>query len=88
MKQIVTLVFILLGLGVKAQTLIDPNLQQYARQALIDGIKDFGDDVNQAGVVIMEVNSANVIANVSIGQFRGEVKDIPDGNREAADLPE
>lgn len=83
MRQIISLVFILLGLGVKAQTLIDPNLQQYARQALIDGIKDFGDDVNQAGVVIMEVSSGNVIANVCIGQFRGKVKDIPDGNNEA-----
>ena len=82
-RQVVSLVFILLGLGVEAQTLIDRNLQQYARQTLIDGIKDFGDDINQAGVVIMEVNSGNVIANVSIGQLRGKVKDIPDGNREA-----
>lgn len=81
-RHIISLVFILLGLGAKAQTLIDPNLQQYARQALIDGIKDFGDDVNQAGVVIMEVNTGNVIANVSLGQFRGKVKDIPDGNSE------
>ena len=82
-RQIISLVFIFLGLGVKAQTLIEPNLQQYARKALIDGIKDFGNDVNQAGIVIMEVNTGNVIANVSIGQFRGEVKDIPDGNKEA-----
>lgn len=82
-RQIISLVFILLGLGVKAQKLIDPNLQQYARLALIDGIKDFGDDVNQAGVVIMEVNSGDVIADISIGQFRGKVKDIPDGNSEA-----
>lgn len=82
-RQVVSLVFILLGLGVEAQTLIDRNLQQYARQTLIDGIKDFGDDVNQAGVVIMEVNSGNVIANVSIGQLRGKVKDIPDGNSES-----
>ena len=82
-RQVISLVFILLGLGVEAQTLIDRNLQQYARQTLIDGIKDFGDDINQAGVVIMEVNSGNVIANVSIGQLRGKVKDIPDGNREA-----
>ena len=82
-RQVISLVFILFGLGVEAQTLIDRNLQQYARQTLIDGIKIFGDDVNQAGVVIMEVSSGNVIANVSIGKLRGEVKDIPDGNREA-----
>ena len=74
MKQIVILALALFGLGVKAQTLIDPNLQQYSRQALVDGIKDFGDDVNHAGIVIMEVTSGNVIADVCIGQFRGKVK--------------
>lgn len=83
MKPLVTLVFVLLGLGVNAQTLVDPKLEQYARQALVDGIKDYGDDVNQAGVVIMEVNTGNVVANVSLGQFRGKVKDIPDGNSDA-----
>lgn len=50
--MLISLFVILFGLGVKAQTLIDPNLQLYARQDLIDGIKDFGDNVNQAGVVI------------------------------------
>lgn len=83
MKPLVTLVFVLFGLGVNAQTLVDPKLEQYARQALVDGIKDYGDDINQAGVVIMEVNTGNVVANVSLGQFRGKVKDIPDGNSEA-----
>ena len=83
-RQIISsLFFILLGFGVEAQTLIDPSLQQYTRRALVEGIKDFGDDINQAGVVIMEVNSGNVIANVSIGQLRGKVKDIPDGNSES-----
>ena len=81
MKQIVILALALFGLGVKAQTLIDPNLQQYSRQVLVDGIKDFGDDVNHAGIVIMEVTSGNVIADVCIGQFRGKVKDI-DANSE------
>lgn len=83
MRQIITLAFVLLGFGVKAQTLIDSDLQQYVRQTLIEGIKEYGDDVNEAGVVIMEVKTGNVIANVSIGQFRGKVKDIPDGNSEA-----
>lgn len=83
MKPLVTLFFLLLGFGVEAQTLVDSKLEQFARQALVDGIKDYGDDVNQAGVVIMEVNTGNVVANVSIGQFRGKVKDIPDGNSEA-----
>ena len=83
MKTLVTLFFLLLGFGVEAQTLVDSKLEQFARQALVDGIKDYGDDVNQAGVVIMEVNTGNVVANVSIGQFRGKVKDIPDGNSEA-----
>ena len=82
MKQILALAFILIGFGVKAQTLIVSNVQKNARKALVEGIKDFGDDVNQAGVVIMEVNTGNIIANVSIGQFRGKVKDIPDGNNE------
>ena len=68
MKPLVTLFFLLLGFGVEAQTLVDSKLEQFARQALVDGIKDYGDDVNQAGVVIMEVNTGNVVANVSIGQ--------------------
>ena len=83
MKPLVTLVFLLFGLGVESQTLVDSKLEQYARHALVDGIKDYGDDVNQAGIVIMEVNTGNVVANVSLGQFRGKVKDIPDGNSEA-----
>ena len=67
MKKVflLALLFLYVG-GMQAQTLVDPNLERYARQALIDGIKGYGDDVNQAGVVIMEVNSGNVIANVSI----------------------
>lgn len=83
MKQILILALTVLAVGAKAQTLADSSLEQFARQALVEGIKNYGDDVNQAGVVIMEVNTSNVIANVSIGQFRGEVKDIPDGNRDA-----
>lgn len=83
MKQVIIFALALLGLEVKAQTVIDSNLQQFARQALVDGIKEYGDDVNQAGAVVLEVNTGNVIANVSIGQFRGKVKDIPEGNSEA-----
>ena len=82
MRHIITLAFVLLGFGVKAQTLIDADLQHYVRQTLIDGIKEYGDDVNEAGVVIMAVKTGNVIANVSIGQYKGNVKDIPYGNSE------
>lgn len=82
MKQILILALTILAVGVKAQTLADSSLEQFARQALVEGIKDFGNDINQAGVVIMEVNTCNVLANVSIGQLRGKVKDIPDGNSE------
>ncbi len=46
MKPLVTLVFLLFGLGVESQTLVDSKLEQYARHALVDGIKDYGDDVN------------------------------------------
>ena len=73
----------LLGFGVEAQTLVDSKLEQFARQELLEGIRIFGDDVNQAGIVIMEVNSGNVIANISIGQYHGVVKDIPEGNNES-----
>lgn len=69
MKRILfslSLLFLYVG-GMRAQTFVAPNLERYAIQALIDGIKNYGD----------------VIANVSIVQFRGEVKDIPDGDSEA-----
>lgn len=82
MKKIIALVFLLLGLGLEAQTLIDQPLQQYARNALIDGIKVYGEDVNEAGLVIIQANTGNVLANVSIGQYKGKVKDIPYGNSE------
>lgn len=83
MRQVFVFSFLLFGFGVNAQTLIDSNLEQYSRQALIDGIKDYGDDVNEAGVVIMEVNSGNVITNVSIGHNKEKVKNIPYGNSES-----
>ena len=73
----------LLGFGVEAQTLVDSKLEQFARKELLEGISIFGDDVNQVGIVIMEVNSGNVIANISIGQYHGVVKDIPEGNNDA-----
>lgn len=63
MRKTLALAFMLLGFGVEAQTLVDSKLEQFARQELLEGIRIFGDDVNQAGIVIMEVNSGNVIAN-------------------------
>lgn len=74
---------VLIAIGAKAQTLTDTSLESFARQALVDGIKAYGDDVNEAGVVVMEVNSGNVVCNVYIGQFQGEIKDIPHGNEES-----
>lgn len=74
---------VLIAIGAKAQTLIDTSLESFARQALVDGIKAYGDDVNETGVVVMEVNSGNVVCNVNIGQFQGEIKDIPHGNEES-----
>lgn len=83
MRQIFVLAFILLGLEMKAQSYLNRELEQYSRQELLKGIRIFGDDVNQAGIVIMEVNSGNVVANISIGQYHGVVKDIPEGNNES-----
>lgn len=82
MKKMVIFTLVLLVIGVNAQSLADSSLEQFARNTLVEGIKEYGDDVNQAGAVIMHVNTGNVIANVCIGQYR-EVKDIPSGNSEA-----
>lgn len=82
MRQIV-FALVLIAIGVKAQTLADASLESFVRQALVDGIKVYGDDVNAAGVVVMEANSGNVVCNVNIGHFRGEIKDIPNGNEES-----
>lgn len=82
MKIIFTFLALLTFGVVKAQTLVDSNLQQYARKALVEGIREYGDDVNQAGIIIIETKTGNVIANVSIAQLRGEIRDIPYGNFE------
>ncbi len=84
MKRILFL-FVLVNciIAAHSQSFEDASLEQFVRKALVEGINIYGDDVNLAGVVIMEVTSGNVIANVCIGQFRGKVKEIPNGNNEA-----
>ena len=76
MKQFILFVFVFLAVGVEAQTLEKHTLEQYARNALVEGIEELGDNVNQADVIIMEVNSSNVIVNVSIGQCHSKVEDF------------
>lgn len=83
-KRIILFVVCLLAAEmVTAQSLIDQDLQRFGRQTLIDGINKYGNDVNEAGVVIMDVNTGNVIANVCIQKDKGTVKDNPNGNTEA-----
>lgn len=77
MRRLIFFLFLLPCLDVSAQTLKDSTLNQQVREILIERIKDYGDDVNTAGVVVMEVNSGNVCANVCIGK---NLKDIPEGN--------
>ena len=71
---------------VQAQTCyIDSDLQKFARKTLIDCIQVYGDDINQAGAVIMESNSGRVLTDICVGSFHRVVKDIPDGNAEGVE---
>lgn len=80
MKQmIIFLVYSIFGLSVSAQILMDSTLNQQVRQILIEDIQNYVEDVDAAGVVVMNVKSGNVKANVSIGK---DLKDIPEGNDE------
>lgn len=83
MKQIIFfLVYSIFGLSVSAQILMDSTLNQQVRQILIEGVKDY-DDVNTAGVVVMEAKTHDAIANISVGLIQGDLRDIPEGDNEA-----
>ncbi len=81
-KLFISFSLLFLNVGIKAQSsFIDYNLQEYARKTLVAGIKEWGDDISQAGLCIMK-SSGEVIVDINIGKFRGKVKDIPGGNGE------
>ena len=83
MKKIITFAFTLLLGGVaQAQTLIDTTLNNLCMQSLVEGTSSFESDINYMGAIVMESNTGNILANVSVGYNNMAVVVIPDGNSE------
>ena len=83
MKQVFFILLLLsLFTGMRAQSLIDEDLQRIASGALAEGICHCPEDaVRYAGVVVTEVSSGNVVANVSLLYKNGEFVNNPNGNK-------
>ena len=85
MKKIYAIAFILLmvGAGVKAQVFVDSTLNCLCKKMLVEGTSPFVSDIDYMGAVILEVNTGNIIANVSVGYNNKDIVDIPNGNNKA-----
>lgn len=81
MKQSIVYALMLFGMGTNAQSLIDKDIQRIASGALAEEISHCPEEaVRYAGVVIMEVATGNVVANVSLFYKDGEFVKNPIGN--------
>ena len=82
MKQVLFVFSLLfLFIGTKAQSLADKELERIASGALAEEISHCPEDaIRYAGVVVMEVATGNVVANVSLFYRNGEFIKDPNGN--------
>lgn len=82
MKKIYTIAFMLLiGVVANAQVFVDSTLNYICKQALVEGTSSFVSDIDYMGAIILETNTGNIIANVSVGYDNNKnVVDIPYGN--------
>lgn len=77
---ILLVITLLTNVSVHAQHgFINPELQKFAREALINGIDGF-DNVNQACAVVMDTSTGKVIADVCVRPYDNTYLDIPNGN--------
>ena len=87
MKKIVILALLLVGMGANAQLLIDNDIERIACGALAQEISYSSEDaIRYAGVVVMEVATGNVVANVSLCYKNGEFLKDPNRNMEYVPL--
>lgn len=80
MKKIISLAFtLLLGGGAQAQTIVDSTMNCLCKKMLVEGTSSIS-DINYMGAIVMESNTGNILANVSVGYDNMEIVDVPDGN--------
>jgi len=83
MKKIYTIAFTLfMGGRAEAQhTFIDSTLNDICKQVLVEGTLSYKSDINYMGAVVMDSNTGQILANVSVGYDNNkDVADIPNGN--------
>ena len=82
MKQVLFFIsFLFLSIGTKAQSLADKELERIASGALAEEISYCPEGtIRYAGVVVMEIATGNVVANVSLFYRNGEFIKAPNGN--------
>ena len=80
MKQVlISLSLLFLQIGMNAQSLIDEELQRIVAGALAEEISHCP-EVRYAGVVVQQVSTGNVVADISLNYRDGEFKRNPLGN--------
>ena len=82
MKQIIiTITLLILSIGIYAQSLADKEIERIASGALAEELSHCPEDaIRYAGVVVMEVATGNVKANVSLFFKNSEFIKNPNGN--------
>lgn len=84
MKKMLLLIVLFLVNKLNAQTgcFIDSDLQAYSRTVMESTMKEWDEDINEAGVCVVK-SSGEVLADVGIGYHKGKFKTIPGLNRES-----
>lgn len=84
MKQIIIcLAFMFLSLNLNAQSFIDQQTEQIARQALVDGAAPYNNDIDYVGAVVIETKTGKILTNVATKYDGARSVDWPEGNYEA-----
>lgn len=84
MKQIIIcLAFMFLSLNLNAQSFIDQQTEQIARQALVDGAAPNNNDIDYVGAVVIETKTGKILTNVATKYDGVGSVDWPEGNYEA-----
>ena len=82
MKKLFLLIMLMSSINAAAQSLIDEEVQQVASKALSEQLYQFNDSETLAGAVVMETNTGNVVANISLKYKDGVLIDVPNGSAE------
>lgn len=84
MKEIIIcLAFMFLSLNLNAQSFIDQQTEQIARQALAEGTASYSADIEYASIVVIETKTGKLLANVATKYEDTEPVDWQEGNNDA-----